>query len=828
MKTLISFIKASAALLIIVGILAPAALTAQNPKPGFIPDARGEYCIPFSDCSYGDGFENFAILDIDNYFSGCSDEGYGDYTWMNTLLNAGESYSLYAETSYDGDYFCVWIDYNDDFEFTPDELIVEDAYLEFGGQLYQVEVTIAEDALPGTHRMRAKAVWDNSASDPCANDFDGETEDYTVQIMGDSGFTDIGIVSIDIPEILSPGSVYPKVTLQNFGSVTFTQLISIINNVDYGTSAFVYDMLPGEVRQIAFGEWDAQIGDYTFQSYLSFADDNPDNNQLLKDVVVEIPDVEPPQNLVATLNGNTAILNWDAPAGKEIFGYHVYNNGNRIANSLSQTTFVDLCLKNGNYSYTVTAIYAVGESPQSEAAEVSADLCELTVLEEGFEAYNSEQQLVVQAQALGIDYWHCWGQPAGSEEDPYLASSPVYEGNLSMKIEGLNDVILDLDKLTEGKYDVNFQIYVPEGFDGFFGIWKKVNEYAGLDVYFNEDETGWGIVTNADWESFSYGADEWNNVHVVIDLDHDWAKLYINETMINQAQWSLTESGEQGPLMLDAIDFYAGTMWGGTPRSFVDAIIIKRIIDEPLPPENLMAEVNENSVILSWDAPMEGNIVYSILRDGGEIATTNALTFNDEGLSPGEYLYEIAADYGQCQSLPSASATATVYPTQIINIPAGWFGLSGCIDPTNPTITNIFQEIVDDLIIIQSENGMYWPGQNINTLINWDSHGGYKIKAFQNISLTLRGPWLANKTLQLAEGWNLIPVLSECDVNIADLFTGQEVIVIKEIAGNKIYWPEYDIHSLEFLQSGKAYYIMMEEAGSIDFPECSLISRDGH
>lgn len=818
MKTFFAFFKLIAVLIFMIGMLKPADLPAQNPRNLSFADASGEYCIPFSDCSYGDGFENFAIQDIDNFFSGCSDDGYGDFTWMWTELEAGQSYSLFAETGYDGNYFCVWIDYNDDFEFTPDELIVEDAFLEFGAQLYQFEVTIPENALSGVHRMRAKAVWDYTATDPCADGFDGETEDYTVEIIGLTGIQDIGIVSIDIPDVIAPGPIYPKVTLQNFGSVTFTQQLSIINGAEYGTSAFVYDMLPGEVRQITFAEWNAAIGTYTFHAYLSFEDDNGENDQFFKEVLVEIPDVEPPQNPVASMAGNAVVLYWDAPAGKSLVGYRVYNNGIRIADSLTQTTYTDLCLASGNYSYTITAIYDIGESIPSEAAEVSVELCELTLLEEDFEGFSGGLPLVVQAQNLGIDYWHCWSQGPGNEEDPHLAFSPVFEGDLSLKIEGVNDVYLDLGAISEGKYDVNFQIFVPAGYDGFFGIWKEVHAAPGMEVYFNEDETAYAIIANSNWESFSFNADEWIDVSLLVDLDNDWAKLYINAEMICQAQWSLQQSGDPGPLMLDVIDFYAGTLYGGTPQSFVDAIEIKRIIDEPLPPESPNILVDENAVLLTWDAPMTGNLSYQIIRNSEILSTTSNLFFQDENLDPGLYFYEISALYGDCATASSSPLQATIYPFQTIEIPAGWSGISAYLIPEYPDVVGLFEGMVEDLIILQNDSTIYWPAENVNTMINWQAQKGYRIKMQNTATLVVRGPFVDSQTIPLKTGWNLIPVLCDFSVDIATLFATEDLVIVKEIAGNRMYWPEYGINSLLQLQPGKAYMVCMNSAGEITFP----------
>ncbi len=824
MKTLTTFIKTMRMLIFMIGILTPVVSTAQNPKPEFTPNTAGEYCIPFSDCSYGDGFEIFVLEEIVNVDSGCSPDGYGDFTAMQTSLTADEQYLIDVVCLYGENNMSVWIDFNDDDEFAPDEMLVDDFFLEIGGAVYEIPIAIPSDALSGFHRLRARACYFmESASDPCADFVDGETEDYTVEIIGGGGFTDIGIVSIDIPELLFPGSVNIKVTLQNFGDETFTQQVSIINGVGYGTSAIVPDILPGEVRQISFAPWEAELGNYTWYAYFSYQDDNSENNDLIKEVEVISPNsVESPQNLAGQTDGNSVILSWDPLNANGVLGYRLYSNGIRIADSLEQTSFTDLCLSSGNFIYTVTAIYEMGESLPGEPLDLTIQNCNLPCFEEGFEAFTAGQHLVVQAENMDLDYWHCWSQQAASVEDPYITDEVVFEGQNAMVIQELNDVVLELGGKTEGKWEVGFNIYIPAGFDGFFGIWREFSSYSwGLEVYFDANETGASKVANSDWEWFTYPIDTWNTIVASIDLDNDWAKMYINGQMIAQAQWSLGESGEPGPKKLDGIDFYAGTLWEGVPKSFVDNISFQRIIDDPLPPENLMAEVNQNNVTLSWDAPMEGMIGYIITRDDEPIGSASSLTFLDENLESGEYSYTVTALYEGCASLPTDPVIATIYPSQVINIPQGWSGLSGCIEPTNSDIENIFQAFVGDLIILQSENGMYWPGQNINTLFNWDAHCAYKIKTSESISLTLCGPSPANKTISLLEGWNLIPVLSACDVDIADLFAGQDLILVKEIAGSKVYWPNFGIQSLQSLESGKAYFVLMETEGSIEFLECA-------
>ena len=80
-----------------------------------------------NNCTAGDGFQGLVISDIDNSASGCSTDGYGDFTTMSTDLAQGETYDLTITTGYSNQYIRVWIDLNDDYIFdtNSDELILD-------------------------------------------------------------------------------------------------------------------------------------------------------------------------------------------------------------------------------------------------------------------------------------------------------------------------------------------------------------------------------------------------------------------------------------------------------------------------------------------------------------------------------------------------------------------------------------------------------------------------------------------------------------------------------------------------------------------------------
>jgi len=151
-------------------------------------------CAPSADCSYGDGFQLFELADISNE-SGC--EGYGDFTNLSTDLEAGTSYDLTVTTGYSDEFVSVWIDYNNDFAFSSDELIVDNYEIadgNAGGGSYTetISVQIPEGVTLGEHILRAKSNWNSVVpADACEETQYGETEDYMVNIVSGLGIDDL-------------------------------------------------------------------------------------------------------------------------------------------------------------------------------------------------------------------------------------------------------------------------------------------------------------------------------------------------------------------------------------------------------------------------------------------------------------------------------------------------------------------------------------------------------------------------------------------------------------------------------------------------------------
>jgi hypothetical protein len=198
--------------------------------------------------------------------------------------------------------------------------------------------------------------------------------------------------------------------------------------------------------------------------------------------------------------------------------------------------------------------------------------------------------------------------------------------------------------------------------------------------------------------------------------------------------------------------------------------------------------------------------------------------FNSQNLLPGIYTAEININSNDPdQPLIVIPVTLTVAGLQMmLTMPQGWSGVSSYINPFNSDVESMFLPIIDDLIILQSEYGAYWPGENFNSLVYWYPQYGYKVKVANSVQLNIAGLNENNKTMVLYAGWNLIPVLSSCAVDVADLVAGKDVVIVKEVAGWKLYWPAMGINTLGTLEPGKSYYVMMGSYEEITYPECGL------
>jgi hypothetical protein len=169
-------------------------------------------------------------------------------------------------------------------------------------------------------------------------------------------------------------------------------------------------------------------------------------------------------------------------------------------------------------------------------------------------------------------------------------------------------------------------------------------------------------------------------------------------------------------------------------------------------------------------------------------------------------------------SIIELSGIATQIDQHEISISGGWSGISSYLIPDNAEMQSLFENM-DELIILQNLMGFYQPGNPDNTLLQWAHNSGYFIKTSDASQLVIEGAMPEEKSIMLNSGWNLIPVLSQVQVDIQDLFDGQmdKVEIIRDAIGFEVFWPEYAINTLQGLTPGKTYLIKMKQAAAVSF-----------
>jgi len=190
-------------------------------------------CMPSMDCSFGDGFQLVAIAEINNV-SGC--EGYADFTNLIANLAQGSTNDITFTTGYGDQNVKVWIDFNDNFSFAANEVVVPNFVIApgqgAGSYTVTVDLNIPAGAEIGEHRMRVKSNWQAPVgNDACSEPTYGETEDYTANI-GDLGVNDTLISESELIIISLPNNQFE---------------LSLRTDFDGGVYAGVYNILGQEL-----------------------------------------------------------------------------------------------------------------------------------------------------------------------------------------------------------------------------------------------------------------------------------------------------------------------------------------------------------------------------------------------------------------------------------------------------------------------------------------------------------------------------------------------------------------------------------------------------
>lgn len=182
----------------------------------------------------------------------------------------------------------------------------------------------------------------------------------------------------------------------------------------------------------------------------------------------------------------------------------------------------------------------------------------------------------------------------------------------------------------------------------------------------------------------------------------------------------------------------------------------------------------------------------------------------------------VAQPLSTCTTVASDNLVLFILNAQTISLMEGFQGFSTYIDVDDKTFEEVIAPIDNKVIFAQHFLQVYWPEYNINTFGDFKVGNGFVLALNADTSLSIAGLAKANKTIALTSGWNILPILSPCELSSQSILNqlGQSLIIIDEIDGEKTFYPSGGIATLEYLHPGKSYLIKVSEDETYNFPEC--------
>ena len=246
-------------------------------------------------------------------------------------------------------------------------------------------------------------------------------------------------------------------------------------------------------------------------------------------------------------------------------------------------------------SYNIYAWASSGNSPKAYVdnvcfEEISAAECEY------FDDLTVGGYAALQLGGL----WTTWSNTPGTAEDAIVVDSISLSPNNSIIIEGTTDLIklFANENLEVGKYSTTLNLYVADGFCGYFNLQKDVipGTEWGFQVMFDVDSVATVDAGGAAAATFNYNPNEWIFNELIVDLNNDWAEYYVNGTLIVEWQWTLGTFGNPGALTLGGYNIYAWASSGNSPKAFVDNVCFEVLV--PIGTEEPIAQESASSITI--------------------------------------------------------------------------------------------------------------------------------------------------------------------------------------------------------------------------------------
>ena len=377
------------------------------------------------------------------------------------------------------------------------------------------------------------------------------------------------------------------------------------------------------------GYLDEAVSENTQYSYsVAAIYENPEGESILTDSVdVEVPFYTAPTGLTAEAGDGFVDLSWTEPTtGGEVSNYIIYRDNSQIATPTT-TSYTDSEVENGEmYTYYVTALYSDPENESNPSDEVDVEV----------PSFAAPANL---SGEIGNGYITLsWTAPQREVSLYRIFRNDIYLSETT----ALTFTDEDLAEYTDYSYYITAVYENPAGESDPSEVLDLFMPYfeapANLTV-----EAGDGFV-DLSWDAPENGQADSYNVY-----RND---TFLYESTLVQYTDNNVENGEEYTYYVTAN--YSGPANESDPSNSVNVTV------PTFPaPGNLQAIIEENSVVLNWDAPESRILVnYNIYRDLELIGTSEASTYQDMDVEDNTwYSYSVTAVYQDPagESLPSDS-----------------------------------------------------------------------------------------------------------------------------------------------------------------------------
>ncbi|ACY48040.1 T9SS type A sorting domain-containing protein [Rhodothermus marinus] len=158
---------------------------------------------------------------------------------------------------------------------------------------------------------------------------------------------------------------------------------------------------------------------------------------------------------------------------------------------------------------------------------------------------------------------------------------------------------------------------------------------------------------------------------------------------------------------------------------------------------------------------------------------------------------------------------------QTLTLEAGWNLVSLHVQPASDRLDDLLTPIRDRLVLVKDGDGrVYSPELGVDQIGRWDWRRAYMIFVTEPTTWTVEGRAIPETaSIGLEAGWNLIPYWPTVSMPVSEALAslGSSLVLVKDLEG-RLYFPEYDIYTLQILEPGRGYKVYVSRAATLTYP----------